>query len=126
MTTKPSANGSTVKPVETPSNGKVQTNVPVTKLPVKEEKPLDLDERLHKLDKLFELQGKYNRLSASQQKLAEFKLKKGSENITLSIYDESTRETFKTSNADVIKEVLSTVSTTINQKKKEIEPLLNW
>lgn len=85
-----------------------------------------LDDRLKRMNELFELQKKYNRLLSSKQKLAEFKMVKGEENITLSIEDGNSRKEFTTSNSDVVKEVMEFVSTKIDQRRKEIEPLLVW
>jgi hypothetical protein len=87
-----------------------------------------LDDRLHRLNQLFDLQSKYNRLAKSQQKLSEFKMKKGSENISLTLRDDDSRssESFSTSNPDVIKAVLECLQTTIVAKRKELEPQLKW
>jgi hypothetical protein len=93
-----------------------------------EEKPQveSLEDRLHRLNQLFDLQQKHTRLSGSLQKLNEFKLKKTDENVTLRISDVNRSSDFSTSNPDVIKEVLDFIKVTIEKKKKEIEPLLKW
>ena len=130
MTTsqKPSANGTTAKPVETPSNSKkVETTVSVVKLPVKEEKTtLTFEDRLHKLNMLFDLQKKYLTLKNSQQKLLEFQMKSGDEDgCYLTIRDDNRNE-FTTYNTGVIIEVLECLKNSINTKIKQIEPKLNW
>lgn len=130
MTTQ--KNGATI-----PTNGKkveeqktvtpIATIVPVIYMNADSKKNLPaLDERLQRLNELFDLQKKYNRLTASKQKLAEFKLKKGEENITISIEDSNSRNEFSTSNPVVVLEVLEFVSTKIDEGKKAIEPLLVW
>jgi hypothetical protein len=53
-------------------------------------------------------------------------MKKGEENVNLTIEDRTTRQSFTTSNPDVIKEVLAFVKKTIDEKVKAIEPLLKW
>jgi hypothetical protein len=124
MTTQ--KNGATI-----PTNGKkIETAVVLT--PVKsintETKTgsPSLDDRLHRLNELFELQKKYNRLTASKQKLAEFKMKKGEENISLTIEDNNSRTEFSTSNPEIVAQVMEFVSVKIDEKKKQIEPLLTW
>jgi hypothetical protein len=127
-TQKPSQNGTSTKPVETATNGKkVETTVPVVKLPVKEEKPtLPFEDRLHKLNMLFDLQKKYLTLKNSQQKLLEFQMKSGDEDgCYLTIRDDNRNE-FTTYNTSVIIEVLECLKNSINTKIKQIEPKLNW
>lgn len=92
-----------------------------------ETKGQPLDERLHRLNQLFELQTKYNRLQSSKQNLAEFKLKKDSETITLTLSDYNSRgNDFTTKNPAVIKDLLEFLKDAINSKIKEIEALLKW
>lgn len=125
MTTQ--KNGSTATPEK--ESGKPVTTLMVAAPKKDEQKKSDglppLDERLNRLSQLVELQKKYNRLCASEQKLAEFKQKKGTENVTLDI-DDDNRNSFSTSNPELIAEVLETVRTTIQKRKKEIEPQLVW
>lgn len=119
--------------VQKPTNG-VKTEVTVLTVPpsnknleTKEKNELPpLDERLLRLNELFSLQGKYNKLQDSKVKLSDFQLKKGEENITLSITDRNSRHEFSTSNNEVIKDVLKFVSKTIDEKIKATEPLLKW
>lgn len=86
-----------------------------------------LDERLHRLNQLFELQTKYNRLQTSKQNLAEFKLKKDTETITLTLSDYNSRgNDFTTKNPAVIKDILEFLREAIDSKIKAIEPLLKW
>lgn len=101
---------------------------PITTLTTGKDELPPLDDRLHRLNQLFDLQGKYNRLLKSQQKLAEFKLAKGSENIVLTLEDEdnSKVDDFITSNPEVVKVVLECLQNTIVAKRKEIEQQLKW
>lgn len=127
-TQKPSQNGTSTKPVETATNGKkVETTVPVVKLPVKEEKPaLPFEDRMHKLNVLFDLQKKYLTLKNSQQKLLEFQMKSGDEDgCYLTIRDDNRNE-FTTYNTGVIVEVMACLQNSINTKIKQLEPQLNW
>jgi hypothetical protein len=88
---------------------------------------LPLEDRLHRLNELFALQGKYNRLLATKQKLAEFKLNQKTENVTLSIEDYNNRQfDFETKNPEVIAELIGFVQKSIDKRLKEIEPLLKW
>ena len=109
-------------------DGKGVATLQVVK-PGKEEKPGDpppLEDRLMKLNRLFDLQGKYNRLEQSLTTLKEFDLKKDGENLQLELYDENTRKRFSTKNSEVIPEIIAALRETIQKKKKAIEPLLNW
>ncbi|MBN8665835.1 MAG: hypothetical protein J0L83_14735 [Chitinophagales bacterium] len=101
-----------------------KTETPKPKETAQETPPLE--DRLLRLNQLFELQGKYNRLQASKQKLAEFDLNKA-ENITLSLNDYHNRSvSFETKNNEVIAEVIACLRKTIDDKIKAIEPLLKW
>lgn len=124
MTTQ--KNGTTI-----PTNGKkVETTLTVVPLkpePAKNQTEAPpLEDRILRINQLFELQTKYNRLQKSQNKLNEFKMKKGEENIILSIEDKNTREEFTTSNHKLISSVLECVRVTVQEKKKSLEPLLKW
>lgn len=94
--------------------------------PTKKEDLPPLDDRLQRLNELFAVQSKYNLLLSSKQKLSEFQLKKGEENVFLTIEDKNIRQSFTTSNPDVIREVLQFVKKTIDEKVKAVEPLLKW
>lgn len=86
-----------------------------------------LEDRLLRINQLFEVQSKYNRLLASKQKLSQFTIAQKSENITLSIEDNGNRSNdFETRNPELISEVLECVRQTIDKKIKAIEPLLKW
>jgi hypothetical protein len=128
------------KVIATPSNGvkvtplvKDLTNLtaevkPLKKVDSAESQDLPpLEDRLHRINQLFEVQGKYNRLLASKQKLNEFSMAQKSENITLSIEDNGNRSNdFETRNPELITVVLECVRQTIDSKIKAIEPLLKW
>lgn len=85
-----------------------------------------LEDRILRINQLFELQSRYNRLQNSQTKLNEFKMKKGEENISITIRDSHSREEFETKNPELINSVLECVRVTVQEKKKAIEPLLKW
>lgn len=117
----------------TKTNGAEVVNIttPVNPLPLVTKKAdsqaQPLDERLHRLNQLFELQTKYNRLQTSKQNLAEFKLKKDTETITLTLSDYNSRgNDFTTKNPAVIKDILDFLREAIDSKIKSIEPLLKW
>ena len=117
-------------------NGEEKTTTPGGKLitvtpketPKKEKQELKpLEDRLHRLNELFALQTKYNRLQQSKANLSEFALKSDAENVTLELSDYNHRgKSFTTKNPVVIKEVLDFVVSTIDKKMKEIEPKLVW
>lgn len=85
-----------------------------------------LEDRILRINQLFDLQSRYNRLLKSQSKLAEFKLKKGEENVSLTIRDTQSREEFSTSNPELVNTVLDCVRVTVQDRKKALEPLLKW
>lgn len=85
-----------------------------------------LEDRLLKLNRLFEVQAKYNRLEQSLTTLKDFDLKKEGENISLELYDETTRKRFSTKNPDVVHEITAALRQIIQRKKKALEPLLTW
>lgn len=84
-----------------------------------------LEERLHKLNQLFHLQTKYNKLQDSLTKLSEFEIKKDGERSRISISDDN-RNDFSTYNPEIIQEVTDFLKERIKLKIKAIEPLLNW
>jgi hypothetical protein len=118
----------TTKEVVTPVKT-LQTVASVMKpLPKEEtEKLPPLEDRLLRLNQLFEIQTKYNRLQKSKQVLNEFLLSKDTENLTLELRDiDNRRLDFSTKNSEVIKDVLAFLKEVINNKIALIEPKLNW
>ena len=90
-----------------------------------EEKTLPLEERLHKLNVLFDLQKKFNRLAETKTKLKNFEIAQNKENSELVICDDEGNE-FKTTNPDVIEQVKNLVLNVISQKESEVAAKLNW
>lgn len=120
------ANGVKATPETSPVVLKAEVK-PLKKLEIEPEDLPPLEDRLHRINKLFEVQGRYNRLLAAKQKLSLFKLNQKSENISLSIEDNGNRgNDFETRNPELIAEVLECVRITIDRKIKETEPLLKW
>lgn len=125
MTTQ--KNGATI-----PTNGKkVETTVPVVQMKKEEPKPAPVElspfeDRMLRISQLFELQSKHTRLTKSLQKLDEFQLKKGEENIRITIDDEknSKLDEFTTSNPEVVAEALAFIRSTIIERRKRVEALL--
>lgn len=89
------------------------------------ETSIPLEDRLHRLNILFDLQKKYNALQASLQKLTVFKLSHESESAVLRFRDDEHNE-FSTGNTEVMSEFLDFLKETIKRKIKELEPLLVW
>jgi len=89
------------------------------------ETTLSLDDRLHRLNVLFDIQKKYNGLQASLQKLNAFKLSHDNQTAYL-IFRDDDRVEFTTSNTEVMQDFLEFVKTTIQTKIKALEPLLVW
>lgn len=87
-----------------------------------------LENRLLRLNQLFDLQTKYNRLDASLLKLNQFELGKDEEKINLTIGSSTYRndDSFSTNNPAIIGEVLIFLRKIINERKKELEPKLTW
>ena len=85
-----------------------------------------LEERLFRLDQLFELQTKFNHLQSTKQKLNDFKIKKGAENVSLKLEDTDRGHTFLTANAEVVQGVLNALTKEIDEKIATISDLLKW
>lgn len=114
-------NGIVIKTTPT-VEAKIASIIP--KVKVENEKLQSLDDRLHRLNQLFEIQGKYNRLQISLQKLKSFSLNK-EEYAGISITDDK-RNDFSTKNLEITAEVVKFIIVTIERKIKEIQPLLVW
>ncbi len=120
-----------------PQNGKTQVQPSQTKavLAAKPETPIvpfskdgelkPLEDRLHRLNLLFDLQRKYNKLQDSKLKLSAFTVKADGETSSLTIRDDQ-RNDFTTYNPEIIQEVVKFINERIQAKTKEIEPLLTW
>lgn len=80
---------------------------------------------MHRLNQLFSLQAKYQRLCTSELKLAEFTISADKEDTTISISDQN-RNRFETSNPEVVSQVIDFLKLTITQRKKLLEPQLKW
>lgn len=89
------------------------------------EKLPPLDDRLHRLNELFAIQGRYNKLQSSLQKLKNFTFEKNGDYSGITIKDDG-RNDFTTGNPEVIEEVVKFIILTIQAKIKEIEPQLKW
>jgi hypothetical protein len=103
---------SPVKPIETPGKKDVQEIAP-------------LEDRLHRLNQLFNLQTKYNKYTESLQKLNDFEIKKDGERSSISISDDS-RNNFSTYHPEIVQEVVEFLKVNIKQRIKAIEPQLRW
>ena len=90
------------------------------------EKIAPLEERLFRLDQLFELQTKFNHLQSTKQKLNDFKIRKGAENVSLKLEDTDRGHTFLTANAEVVQGVLNALTKEIDEKIATISDLLKW
>lgn len=118
----------TVKETAKPTLAVVPVKAPAP-TPPKENSGEDLpplEDRIYRLNQLFEIQNRYNRFETSLTKLKAFNLKKESENIVIKIYDDVSREDFRTANPEVVAEVLAFLEKTITAHKKAMEPLLKW
>ena len=115
------------KQLAKPTNGTTQKAEIVTPPAVAfpEIKALPLEDRLHRLNQLFEMQQKYNRLQNSLQKLNEFELKKDGDRCNIRLQDDNRNE-FSTGNPEIILEVTNFLKLKIKEKIKIIEPLLKW
>lgn len=123
-------NGSTAEPQKTTITAPQANQLPPVKMefPKKEGKENDLaplDDRLHRLNQLFDLQAKHTRLLQSELKLKNFSLKKEEGSLEIVITD-SDRNRFATSNPEVIAACVEFLKKTIVEKRKQVEPLLHW
>lgn len=115
-----------VKLSELAATPKPSTALAVVKTESQDNDPAPLEDRILRINQLFELQGKYNRLQKSRNKLNEFKMKKGEENLSFTIRDQHNREEFSTSNPELIAAVMDCVRVTVSDRIKALEPLLKW
>lgn len=104
--------------------------VPFEPAPKNQGAAIPLEDRLHKLNRLYELQTKYNTLCQSREKLSAFKMKKNPDEVYLSMgngnSNYSNNDAFKTGNAEIIGEVVDFLKAVIDKKIAALEPLLNW
>lgn len=129
----PTVKNATVKPVtpaqviaaETKTAEPAKIESLLVRMNKENEISISLEDRLHRLNVLFDLQKKYNALQASLQKLSVFKLTHDSETSVLRFRDDDHNE-FSTGNAEVMAEFLDFLKETIKRKIKAIEPLLIW
>lgn len=103
-----------------------QTTPPKKEEVVEELKPLE--DRMHRINQLWQLQGKHQRLKESQNRLKKFMAEVEKENlqVTIKSSDYGSREEFTTKNIVVIEEVLTCLIATTDAKIKELEPQLVW
>jgi hypothetical protein len=114
------------KPSDPAENLKPSTALAVVKPTSQDNDPAPLEDRILRINQLFELQSKYNRLQKSRNKLNEFKMKKGEENLSFTLRDQNNREEFSTSNPELIAAVMDCVRVTVAERIKALEPLLKW
>lgn len=108
---------------------KVVTVTPKTNPPKKESEELKpLEDRMHRINQLWQLQGKHQRLNESLSRLKKFLAEAEKDNLQIVIKctDYSNREEFSTKNITVIEDVLNCLIQTINVKIKDLEPQLVW
>jgi hypothetical protein len=125
----PTANGTTEK-----TSAKNLTVAQVLPQPKKEEKTPQpqndlkpLEDRMLRINQLWTLQGKHQRLIESQLRLKKFLAEVDKENLKLSIKSDDYRaEEFTTKNSVVIADVIDFLINATNEKIKQLEPLLNW
>ncbi len=106
-------------------NVDVKTETPVVKLPTKEtapEKPAltSLEDRFYKLDTLFALRDKHEKLKDSLDKLNKFKLSSDGRSDNIVLLDDKGNK-FTTSNPDVLAKVVAWLKDDLTQKIKEVD-----
>lgn len=127
-TAAPAAEGkNTTAPKETAATPSTTKAVIVKQEPAPAAGPQieNLEDRLHRLNQLFSLQAKYQRLCTSELKMAEFTISADKEDTTISISDQN-RNRFETSNPEVVSQVIDFLKLTIKERKKLLEPQLKW
>jgi hypothetical protein len=123
----PSQNGEEKKVAPGAKVVTVTQNTPPKKVEAGQElKPLE--DRMHRINQLWQLQGKHQRLNESLSRLKKFLAEAEKDNLQIVIKctDYSNREEFSTKNIAVIEDVLICLIETINVKIKAIEPELVW
>jgi hypothetical protein len=84
-----------------------------------------LDDRLHRLNQLFDIQRKYNQYQTTLQKLNDFQLSQKVEDAHITFEDEDSNE-FTTSNPEIMQDVLQFLKQTIQDKIKVLATKLIW
>lgn len=123
QTATPQANG---KAAET---AKAATTTPAviikkeatTNTPEPPQELAPLEDRLHRLNVLFDLQKRFNRLHESRQKLDDFNLKANGETLRVTIEEINGNHEFNTTNSEVIKELIEFLKATITEKQKQLD-----
>jgi len=122
--TKPASEKTTTVLTPEKKDEKKPVEAVVKNLPAVIELP-PLEDRLHRLNVLFNLQQKYNRLQQSLQRLGSFELSKDDETCSITFQDKN-RNSFTTNNPELMPEFLKFLKETIKKKIKELEPQLKW
>lgn len=119
-------------PAKTNGTAVKENLLPESKIPpapfvpkVETEKLPSLEDRMHKLNVLFDLQKKYQKLQSSSSKLAEFEIASDKENSELCITDDDDNE-FKTTNPVVIAEVVKLLQKTIKEKTQALDAQIRF
>ncbi len=115
-----------------PTNGKTATASPLSTVksetvivPKKEEakKTESIEDRMHRLNILFDLQKKYLKWQETRKNLEGFEIAQNKENSTLELTDDEGND-FTTTNPIVISEVVKLVLQVVNTKIAEVETKL--
>jgi hypothetical protein len=120
VTQKPEETATTQKPAEHPA---------IT-APLYSEKPGEKDQlppfedRMQRLSQLFEMQGKYEKLKQSDEKLKDFTIK-GNEGAELHLEDSEGND-FVTKNAEIVADVVKFLKQKIAEKRKALEAQIRW
>lgn len=97
---------------------------PVIEKTEEKKEVLSFDDRMHRLNVLFELQAKHAKLTETNNKLNDFTIV-GVEGATLTIEDSDDNE-FLTRNTEIISEVVTFVKAIIAKKRQELEAQIRW
>lgn len=117
-----------VKPTPNGTPAKTETVKPITeKTPpapkAEEKKQESIEDRLHRLNVLFDLQKKFVKWQDTRKNLEGFEVAQNKDNSTLELTDDEGNE-FTTTNPIVIAEVVKLVLQVVNTKIKEVEKLI--
>jgi len=120
---------STVQKTVPPTNGKAATSSPLSTvksetviIPQKNEtaKADSIEDKLHRLNVLFDLQKKYTKWQETRKNLEGFEIAQNKDNSTLELTDDEGND-FTTTNPIVIAEVVKLILQVVNSKMKEVE-----
>lgn len=107
------------------NEGKPETKVLQLTPPEKTEKAPSLEDRFYKMDTLFALRERYEKLKETLDKLNKFKLSTEGRSDSIAIRDDK-GNTFSTSNPDVVTKMVEWLKEDLTKKIKEVDSQIKF